>query len=78
MNRNAGFGGSILLIAVGAILAFAVSVDAEGFNLNVIGYILMGAGALGVILTLFSNTATQKQEHTEFVRKDVDVDHHDG
>lgn len=74
MNRNAGFGGSIFLIAVGAILAYAVSVDTEGFNLNTIGLILMGAGALGIVLTLFSNTSTRKEEHTEFVRKEVDVD----
>ena len=74
MNRNAGFGGSIVLIAVGAILAYAVSVDAEGFNLNTIGFILMGAGALGVVLTLISNTSTRKEEHTEFVHKDVNVD----
>lgn len=74
MNRNASFGGSIFLIALGAILAYAVSVDAEGFNLNTIGFILMGAGALGVILTLFSNTATQREEHVEYVHKDVDVD----
>ena len=33
------------------ILAFAVSVEAEGFNLNTIGYILMVVGALGVVLT---------------------------
>ncbi len=74
MNRNASFGGSIFLIALGAILAYAVSVDAEGFNLNTIGFIMMGAGALGVILTLISNTATQREEHVEYVHKDVDVD----
>lgn len=77
MNRNASFGGSVFLIALGAILAYAVTVDAEGFNLNTIGFILMGAGALGVVLTLVSNTATQKEERTEYVRKEVDVDARD-
>ena len=77
MNRNVGFGGSLFLIAVGAILAFAVSVEAEGFNLNTIGYILMGVGVLGVILTLITATATQKEQHTEYVKKDVDLDSHD-
>jgi hypothetical protein len=76
MNK-AGFGGSVFLIALGAILAFAVSVDAEGFNLNTIGYILMAAGALGAVLTLVSNNATQREEHTEYVKKDVDVDTRD-
>lgn len=46
-------GTSILLIAIGAILKFAVSVDTEGFNLNTIGVILMVVGALGLLLSLF-------------------------
>ncbi len=73
MNK-AGFGGSVFLLALGAILAFAVSVDAGGFNLNTIGYILMAAGALGAVLTLVSNTAPQREERTEFVKKEVDID----
>lgn len=77
MNRNAGFGGSLFLIAVGAILAFAVSVEADGFNLNTIGYILMGVGALGLVLTLVALTSTKKEEHTEYIKKDVDVDSRD-
>jgi len=77
VNRNVSFGGSLFLIALGAILAFAVTVDAEGFNLNTIGIILMGVGGLGVILTLLGITATQKEEHTEYVKKDIDVDRSD-
>lgn len=73
MNK-ASFGGSVFLIALGAILAFAVSVEAEGFNINTMGYILMGAGALGVILTLASNVAPERKEKTEFVKKEVDID----
>jgi lysylphosphatidylglycerol synthetase-like protein (DUF2156 family) len=77
MNRNAGFGGSLFLIAVGAVLAFAVSVEADGFNLNTIGIILMVVGVLGAILTLVAMTATRKEEHTEYVKKDIDVDARD-
>ena len=77
MNRNVGFGGSLFLVAVGAILAFAVSVEAEGFNLNTIGYILMVVGALGLVLTMVAATATRKEEHSEYVKKDVDLDSHD-
>lgn len=77
MSRNVGFGGSLFLIAVGAVLAFAVSVEAEGFNLNTIGYILMAVGALGVVLTLVMLTATRKEEHTEYVKKDIDLDSRD-
>jgi hypothetical protein len=48
-----GIGVSTLLIAAGAILAFAVEVDsAEGFNINTIGIILMIAGAIGLVMTL--------------------------
>ena len=73
-----GFGGSLFLIAVGAVLAFAVSVEAEGFNLNTIGYILMLVGALGVVLTLATATATTAKRSTPNTsRRDVDLDSHD-
>ena len=47
-----GIGTSILLIAVGAILKFAVSVDTDGFNINTIGVILMIVGVIGLIVSL--------------------------
>ncbi len=48
-----GIGASVFLLAVGAILAFAVTAkDVAGVNIHVIGYILMAAGLLGLILTL--------------------------
>lgn len=43
---------SLLLIAVGAVLRFAVSYDVSGWNLQVTGVILMVVGVLGVILSL--------------------------
>jgi len=46
-------GGSIFLIALGAILAFAVDFEISGLQINVIGYILMVAGVVGLILSLF-------------------------
>jgi hypothetical protein len=46
-------GTSIFLIAVGAILRFAVSVTSTGFNLHAIGLILMLVGALGLVISLF-------------------------
>lgn len=45
-------GSSIALIVLGAILAFAVSNSIEGVDLTLVGYILMGGGALGLILSL--------------------------
>ena len=48
-----GIGVSVLLIAAGAVMAFAIEVNnAEGFNINTIGIILMIAGAIGIIATM--------------------------
>jgi hypothetical protein len=48
-------GSSIFLIAVGAILSFAVADNLQGVDLTMIGYILMGAGVLALILSLLMN-----------------------
>ena len=48
-----GIGVSIFLIAVGAILAFAVNVTVSGLDLAVVGYILMIVGILGLVMTAF-------------------------
>ncbi|MFE9691107.1 DUF6458 family protein [Micromonospora sp. NPDC005806] len=45
-----GIGTSIFLIAVGAILTFAMNASIGGVNLDVVGWILMAAGALGLIM----------------------------
>lgn len=45
-------GAGIALFAIGAILAFAVNVEVEWVNLDMIGYILMGAGAIIFIIGL--------------------------
>jgi Na+/proline symporter len=45
-----GIGAGILLMALGAILTFAVDWKVAGVDMHVIGWILMGAGALGLIL----------------------------
>jgi hypothetical protein len=45
-------GTGIFLLAIGAILRFAVSVQTDGFNVHTIGLILMGAGAATVVLTM--------------------------
>lgn len=45
-------GAGIALFVIGAILAFAVNVQVEWVNLDLIGYILMGAGAVVFIIGL--------------------------
>jgi Na+/H+-translocating membrane pyrophosphatase len=47
-----GIGVSIFLIALGAILTFAVHTSVSGVSIATIGVILMIAGALGLIVTL--------------------------
>jgi hypothetical protein len=47
-----GIGFSIFLLALGAILAFAVNVTVAGVNLHAVGWVLMATGALGLVLTM--------------------------
>ena len=47
-----GFGGAILLIAVGAIVRYALDVNVAGVDLDVVGLILMIAGGALLLLTL--------------------------
>jgi hypothetical protein len=48
-----GIGGSIFLLALGAILAFAVNADISGLDINVVGYVLMLAGLIGLVITIW-------------------------
>ena len=48
-----GIGVSLILIAAGAILAFAIHVPtSSAFNLHTIGIILLVVGAIGAVLSL--------------------------
>jgi hypothetical protein len=47
-----GIGVSVFLIAIGAILAFAVNVSARGIDLSTVGVILMIAGGIGLLADL--------------------------
>jgi Domain of unknown function (DUF6458) len=47
-----GIGTSIFLIAVGAILKYAVTADVSGVNLDTVGVILMVVGIVGLLLSL--------------------------
>ena len=48
-----GIGVSVFLIAVGAILTFALEREADGINLDTVGIILMVVGAIGLVTSLF-------------------------
>jgi Flp pilus assembly protein protease CpaA len=45
-------GGSLFLIAVGAILNFAVTAEFAGIDLQTVGLILMIVGVVGLVLGL--------------------------
>jgi hypothetical protein len=48
-----GIGSGIALFVIGAILVFAVNIDTGGYvNLDLIGYILMGAGVVVFLISL--------------------------
>jgi hypothetical protein len=47
-----GLGISIFLFAVGAILAFAVTAQAQGFDVNTVGVILMIVGGVGFLASM--------------------------
>jgi hypothetical protein len=57
-------GMSILLIALGAIVAFAVNGETQGFGINTIGWILMILGTIGFLVSLaFSSSGARFGGH---------------
>lgn len=65
-----GIGASLFLIAVGAILAWAVEVEASGVDLNMIGVILLVVGVLGLVMSMlfWSSFAPFRREERTVVR----------
>lgn len=64
-----GIGTSIVLIAAGAILKWAVNADVSGIELTTIGTILLVVGILGLVLSLlFMNNAFGRRADTTVVR----------
>jgi hypothetical protein len=64
-------GTSIVLIAVGAILKYAVTAHVSGIDLQTVGTILMLVGILGLILSLiytfaWSGGARRRSEKVEY------------
>ena len=47
-----GIGVSVFLLAVGAILTFAVNATANGIDLDMVGVILMIAGVIGLLTSM--------------------------
>lgn len=47
-----GIGASLFMLAIGAIITFAFNIRVGWLDLDVVGWVLMAAGALGLVLTL--------------------------
>ncbi|HWD70187.1 MAG TPA: hypothetical protein VG293_08310 [Solirubrobacteraceae bacterium] len=47
-----GLGGSLILIAVGAVLRWAISATTSGVNIHTIGLILLIVGGIGFVISL--------------------------
>ncbi len=60
-----GIGINIFLMAVGAILALAVDATVAGLDIKVVGVILILAGAIGLLLTLFVFAPRRRHTVTE-------------
>jgi hypothetical protein len=69
---NMGIGTSLFLIAVGAILYFAVNADLSGIEISTIGIILMVIGVVGLLISLFMLSSARRDGRTTVVR-DRDV-----
>jgi uncharacterized protein DUF6458 len=67
-------GASLFMIAVGAILRYAVSDSIEGVDLPVIGLILIVVGVIGLLLSLFmyanATRRTDVVERDRYVERD--------
>lgn len=63
-------GGSLFLLALGAILSFAVQDSINGVDLVTTGYILMAVGVLGIVLSLLMASRARGEVRRE-TREDL-------
>ena len=69
-----GIGTSIVLIAVGAILKWAVSADVSGVSLTTIGTILLIVGIVGLVISLIFASSLMGRRRDDVVVRDRYVD----
>jgi hypothetical protein len=63
-------GASLFLIAVGAILALAVTGEVSGVDIEIVGWILMGVGAFGLVLSLLFLSRRRRWRREAYVVDD--------
>lgn len=69
-----GYGVSIFLLAVGAILTWAVDATVQGLDLEVVGVILMIVGALGLLFSLLFLSSITDRRRGAVVERDMVVE----
>ena len=67
-----GIGTSLFLVAVGAILYFAVNADVSGIEISTVGIILMVIGVVGLLISIFMLASARRDGRATVVR-DRDV-----
>jgi TRAP-type C4-dicarboxylate transport system permease small subunit len=67
-----GIGTSLFLIAVGAILYFAVNASISGLSIATVGLILMIVGVIGLLISLFFLSSWRRGPHDRTVVRDRD------
>jgi hypothetical protein len=68
-----GIGTSLFLLAVGAILYFAVDADISGLEIKTIGIILMVIAVIGLLISLFFLSQARRAPVERTVVRDRDV-----
>ncbi len=68
-----GIGTSLFLLAVGAILYFAVDADISGLEIKTIGIILMVVAVIGLLISLFFLSQARRAPAERTVVRDRDV-----
>jgi uncharacterized protein DUF6458 len=63
-------GGSIFIIAIGAILRYAVDFDVKGVDINTIGLILMIAGIAALLISLIYTFWWSRESRRTYAARD--------
>jgi Domain of unknown function (DUF6458) len=70
-----GIGSGILLIVIGAVLAFALNLQLAWIDIHLVGYLLMAAGAVVFIISLV--LTLKKRQTVVTTHTAVDPDHNE-
>lgn len=66
-----GIGVGVSLLAIGAVLSFAVRDAIPGVSLEMVGFICMGAGVLALVFGLIQSTQRTNTSHKQTLDRDI-------